>query len=29
MDERPDRTPRPLVILATSWVEEYLLLYAR
>jgi hypothetical protein len=29
MDERPDGTPRPLVILATSWIEEYLLLYAR
>jgi hypothetical protein len=29
MDEPPDGTPRPLVILATSWIEEYLLLYAR
>jgi hypothetical protein len=29
MDERPHGTPRPLVILATSWIEEYLLLYAR
>ena len=29
VDERPGRTPRPLAILATPWIEEHLLLYAR
>lgn len=27
--EWPDGTPRPLVVLSTPWIEEYLLLYAR
>ncbi|HEX6500132.1 MAG TPA: hypothetical protein VF054_14030 [Micromonosporaceae bacterium] len=29
VDERADGEPRPLAILATPWIEQHLLLYAR
>jgi hypothetical protein len=29
VDEGPDGQPRPLAILATPWIEQHLLLYAR
>jgi hypothetical protein len=29
VERRPDGTPRPLAILATPWINDYLLLYAR